>query len=94
MFAFPHQKIVVTATVLFRKIATGRRAMFVDSAVSFFLVKKHAGGFENVILTMPEYASLVFLFILGKFLFGLFVCQAESFGQALDITFCDSDPIV
>lgn len=80
MFALPHQKVVVAAGRLFGKIAASRRAMFVHGAVPFFLVEEHAHAFVNVVFVMPEHARLVFLFVLGEFLFGLFVSQAEPFG--------------
>lgn len=59
MLAFPHQKVVVTACGLFGKIATGRRAMFVDSAVPFLLIEEHAHAFEDVIFAMPQHAGFV-----------------------------------
>lgn len=68
--------------------------MFVDCAIPFFLIKKHAGAFEDVVLVMSQHASLVIFFVLGEFLFGLFVSQVESFGQPLDVAFIDPDPVV
>lgn len=94
MLALPHQKIVVPASCLFRKFAAGGRAMFVDSAVPFFLVEEHAHAFEDVIFSMPQHARLVFLFVFRKFLFGLFKCQAEAFGQPQNVAFVDPNPIV
>lgn len=94
MLALPHQKVVVPASRLFRKISASRRAMFVHSAVTFFLIEEHAHAFEDVIFAMPQHARLVFLFVLGEFLFGLFVSQAEAFGQPLNVALVDSDPVI
>lgn len=68
--------------------------MFINTAVSFFLVEKHAGAFEDVIFAMSQHASLVFFLVLREFLFGLFVSQIEPFGQPLYVAFIDSDPVI
>ncbi len=94
MLALPGQKVVVTARGFFWKIATSRWAMFVNAAVAFFLIEKHAGAFVNTVFSMSQHASLVFFFVLGEFLFGLLIRQAEAFGQSLYVAFVDSDPVV
>mgnify|MGYP003395495261 CR=1 FL=1 len=94
MLALPLQKVVVAAESLFREITADRWAMFVDGAVPFFLIEKHAGAFVDVIFAMPQHASLVFFFVLREFLFGLFVSQVEPFGQPLNVAFVDSDPVI
>ncbi len=94
MAAFPRQKGVIAASRFFRKITASRGAMFVHGAVPLFLVKKHAHAFEDMIFAMPQHARLVIFFVLGEFLFGLFVRQAEALGQSLYVAFVDSDPVV
>ena len=68
--------------------------MFVHGAVPVFLVKEHAHAFEDMIFAMPQHARLIRLFVLGEFRFGLFVRQAEAFGQSLYVAFVDSDPVI
>ncbi len=94
MLALPFQKTVVTASRLFGELTAESRATFVNRAVPIFLIEKDASAFENVIFAMLQYASLVILFVLREFLFGLFVSQAEVFGQSLNVAFVDSDPVV
>lgn len=94
MSAFPGQKGVIAASRFFRKIAAGRGAMFVHGAVPIFLIEEHAHAFEDMIFAMPQHARLVRLFVFGEFRFGLFVRQAEAFGQPLYVPFVDPDPVV
>ena len=94
MLALPHQKTIVPAGRFFGKISASCRAVFIHGAVPVFLVEEHAHAFEDMIFAMPQHARFVFLFVLGEFLFGLFVRQAEPFGQSLYIALVDSDPVI
>lgn len=94
MFALPHQKTVIAASRLFRKIAACCWAVFVHATVSLFLIEEDAHAFVDGVFAMPQHARLVFFFVLAEFLFGLFVRQAEPFGQSLDVAFVNPDPVV
>ena len=94
MLALPQQKAVITAGGFFRESTADRRATFVNAAVPFLFVEKQASAFVHVVFAMPHHASLVIFFVLGEFLFGLFVSQTEMFGQPLDVALGDSDPVI
>lgn len=92
--ALVFEKVVVAAVILLGVVAAGRRAVLIGRAAAFHRIEELAGALVDRVLAVAQHAMAVALDVLGEFLFGLLVGQAEAAGQALDVALGHQNPIV